>query len=272
MGNPLLQVDQVTKVYKKRRMLHGVGAEVAVLRGVSLSIARGKTLALIGESGSGKSTLAKCIVQLEPVTSGSVSFDGVELTRLDRRQLGAFWPRMQLVFQGASAAVNPNMRSWEVVAEPLRIQARGTRAWRKSAALNCMGQMGISPDLAERFPYQLSGGQLQRLVVARALVLAPELLVLDEPFSGLDVSIQAQIANLLMELQRERSLTYVVIAHDLVMAGVLADEIAVMQDGELVERGPVETVYAAPQHPYAQALVAATFRGGAERMHPGGID
>ena len=178
MDEKLLQVCELAKVYAERRPA-GHTTEVRALREVTLSIARGRTLAVIGESGSGKSTLARCIVQLEVPTSGQVCFAGTDLTRLDRRRLQPFRTRMQLVLQGSSAAINPAFRSWEVVAEPLQIQQRGTTALHKSTALESMQRVGLQADLAERLPHQLSGGQLQRLAIARALVLNPELLVLD---------------------------------------------------------------------------------------------
>ena len=265
MSESLLEVRELRKTYVKPRMFGTGGAEVVALRGVNVSIARGHTLAVVGESGSGKSTLARCVVQLEPATWGQVWFAGVELTRLPWRQLRSFRSRIQLVLQGASAAINPAFRSWEVVAEPLQILKRGTGAEQKLAALECMRQVGLPLDLAERLPHQLSGGQLQRLVIARALVLQPELLVLDEPFTGLDVSIQAQIANLLLALQRERSLTYLLIGHGLPMVSALADEIAVMQGGRIVERGAAGSVLATPRQGYTQCLVSVAFGGAAAR-------
>jgi len=254
MDETLLQVCELTKVYADRRPA-GRTTEVRALREVSLAIARGRTLAVIGESGSGKSTLARCIVQLEAPTSGQICFAGTDLTRLDKRRLQPFRTRMQLVLQGSSAAINPGFRGWEVVAEPLRIQKSGSAEEQRSTALQCMQQVGLQADLAERLPHRLSGGQLQRLAIARALVLNPELLVLDEPFTGLDVSIQAQIANLLLALQREGSLTYLLVVHDLMMASALADEIAVMQDGQIVERGIPAGVLMTPQQEYTRSLV-----------------
>ena len=263
MDDNLLEVRELCKVYTKPRMFGRATAEVHALRGVGLSIARGHTLAVVGESGSGKSTVARCIVQLEAATSGRVWFAGVELTRLKGRQLRPYRSRMQLVLQGSTTAINPDFSGWEVVAEPLRILRRGTRTDQKSTALECMRQVGLSADLTERLPRHLSGGQLQRLAIARALVVRPDLLVLDEPFIGLDVSIQAQLANLLLALQYERFLTYLLIVHDLPMAGVLADEIAVMKDGQIVESGSAASVLTTPQQEYTQSLVSLVLGGGA---------
>lgn len=259
MDDTLLQVRDLTKVYSARSALRRKGVEVHALRGVNLTIARGQTLAVVGESGSGKSTLARCIVRLEAATSGQVCFAGTDLTRLNQRQLRPFRWGMQLILQGPSAATNPGFRSWEVVAEPQRIQRRGTSAQQKSTALECMEQVGLSTDLAGRLPHQLSGGQLQRLAIARALILNPEFLVLDEPFMGLDVSIQAQIANLLLDLQRRRTLTYLLIVHDLAMASNLADEVAILRDGRIVEIAPPAAIINAPRQAYTKALVAAAF-------------
>jgi ABC-type oligopeptide transport system ATPase subunit len=259
MDETLLQVRNLTRVYEARSVLRRKGAEVHALKGVNLSIARGRTLAVVGESGSGKSTLARCIVRLEASTSGQICFGDTDLTRLSKRQLKPFRPRIQLILQGSSAAINPGFRSWAVVAEPLRIQKRGTAAEQKSAAMVCMQQVGLPETLAGRLPHQLSGGQLQRLAIARALILNPEFLVLDEPFTGLDVSIQAQIANLLLDLQRQRQLTYLLILHDLAMASILADEIAVLQNGTIVEMASSADILRTPRQSYTQALVAAAF-------------
>ena len=258
MDERLLEVCGLTKVYAGKRTAYK-GAEVHALRGINLSIGRGRTLAVIGESGSGKSTLARCIVQIEAPTSGQVRFAGTDLARLDKRQLQRFRSRMQLVLQGTSAAINPGFHSWEVVAEPLEIQKRGTSAQQKARAVEFMQLVGLSGILADRLPHQLSGGQLQRLAIARALVLEPELLVLDEPFTGLDVSIQAQIANLLLELQTQRFLSYLLIAHDLALASNLADEMAILQNGAIVETAPPADLLKTPRQAYSKALLAAAF-------------
>lgn len=271
MDETLLQVRDLTKVYAPRSVLRRKGPDVHALRGVSLTIARGRTLAVVGESGSGKSTLARCIVRLETSTSGEIYFGDTDLTRLNKRQLRPFRPRIQLILQGSSAAINPDFRSWEVVAEPLRIQKRGTPAGQKSSALECMQQVGLSETLAERLPNQLSGGQLQRLAIARALILSPEFLVLDEPFTGLDVSIQAQIGNLLLNLQRQRPLTYLLIVHDLAMASNLADEIAILHDGRIVEIAAPADILRTPRRSYTQALVAAAFVSAARSKTDGGL-
>ena len=270
MEEPLLQVRDLTKTYIQHRFLSPKLREIPALRGVSLSIHRGCTLALVGESGSGKSTLARCIARLEDPTTGQVWFGDTELTTLNSAQLRPFRCRIQLLLQDSAAAINPKFLAWEVVAEPLGIQQRGTPGQGKTKALEMMEQVGLPETLAERHPHELSGGQRQRLAIARALVLDPEFLVLDEPFVGLDVSVQAQIANLLLALQRERLLTYLVIAHDLALASSLADEIAVIQSGTIIEHATSSEILQAPQQSYTAQLVAEACGSVAMRPSTGG--
>jgi len=265
MDEPLLQVRDLTKTYAQHRFLSRKRREIPALRGVSLSIRRGCTLGLVGESGSGKSSLARCVARLEDPTSGQIWFGDTDLASLDHAQLRPFRPKIQLLIQDSGAAINPDFRAWEVVAEPLRIQQRGTLGQQKAKALEMMQQVGLPETLAERRPHELSGGQRQRLAIARALVLDPELLVLDEPFVGLDVSVQAQIANLLLELQREHSLTYLLIAHDLALASSLADEIAVIRGGMIIESATPAEILRTPQQPYTGQLVAAACGPAARR-------
>jgi len=270
MDEPLLQVRDLTKTYAQHRFLARKQREISALRGVSLSVRRGCTLALVGESGSGKSTLARCVTRLENPTSGQVWFGDTDLASLDHAQLRPYRTKIQLLIQDSGAAINPNFRAWEVVSEPLRIQQRGTAGQQKAKATEMMEQVGMPETLAERRPHELSGGQRQRLAIARALVIDPELLVLDEPFVGLDVSVQAQIANLLLALQKERSLTYVLIAHDLALASSLADEIAVIHAGIIIESATPLEVLRTPQQPYTARLVAAACGPGARRAGAGG--
>ena len=270
MDEPLLQVRDLTKTYAQHRFLSRKRREIPALRGVSLSVRRGCTLGLVGASGSGKSTLARCVARLENPTAGQIWFGDTDLTSLDRAQLKPFRCRIQLLLQDSAAAINPLFLAWEVVAEPLRIQQRGTAGQAKAKATEMMDQVGLPETLAERHPHELSGGQRQRLAIARSLVLDPEFLVLDEPFVGLDVSVQAQIANVLLALQKERSLTYLLIAHDLALASSLADEIAVIHDGIIIESATPSEILRTPQQPYTEQLVAAACGPGARRAGAGG--
>jgi ABC-type glutathione transport system ATPase component len=265
MDEPQLQVRDLTKTYMQRHFLSRKRREICALRGISLSLRRGCTLALLGESGSGKSTLARCVTRLENPTTGQIWFGGADLTSLDRAQLMPFRCRMQLLLQDSSAAINPLFTAWEVVAEPLRIQQRGATGQARTTALAMMQQVGLPGTVAECRPHELSGGQRQRLAMARALVLDPELLVLDEPFVGLDVSVQAQIANLLLALQKERSLSYLLITHDLALASCLADEIAVIREGIILERATPSEILHTPQQAYTAQLVAAAHSSAAMR-------
>jgi len=270
MEEPLLQVRELTKTYTQHRFLSHKRREIPALRGVTLSIHRGCTLALVGESGSGKSTLARCVARLEDATTGQIWFGDTDLTTLNSAQLKPFRCRIQLLLQDSAAAMNPNFLAWEVVAEPLGIQQRGTPGQQKVKALEMMDQVGLPKTLAERHPHELSGGQRQRLAIARAVVLDPEFLVLDEPFVGLDVSVQAQIGNLLLTIQRERSLTYLLIAHDLALAISLSDEIAVIHSGTIIENATPSEILQTPRQSYTTQLVAAACGPGVRRAGTGG--
>src|SRR5271165_7607148 len=270
MDQPLLRVRDLTKTYTQNRFLSRKRRGISALRGVSLSIRRGCTLALVGESGSGKSTLARCVARLESPTSGQIWLGDTDLTTLHSAQLKPFRRRIQLLLQDSAAAINPHFLAWEVVSEPLRIQQRGTPGQEKAKALEMMEQVGLPKTLTERRQHQLSGGQRQRLAIARALILDPELLVLDEPFIGLDVSVQAQIANLLLTSQKARSLSYLLIAHDLALASSLADEIAVIHSGRIIENATPSEIFRTPQQPYTAQLVAAACGPGAGRASAGG--
>ena len=247
---PLLSVRGLCVDYGARRVLHGVGFDLA----------RGETLALVGESGSGKSTLARALAGLLDVAEGSARFDGVELLALRPRQWRPLRRRLQLVFQDPSSSLDPRLRVATIVAEPLAIHAHVPRAGRGAKVDELLAQVGLAPELAARWPHQLSGGERQRVGLARALALDPELLLLDEPVSSLDVSVQAQILNLLASLRSERGLAYLLIAHHLGVVRQLADRVAVLFAGRLVEEAPSESLFAAPLHPYTRALLAAAPR------------
>ncbi len=236
---PVLVARGLSKTYRPRG---GRGREVVALDGVDLDLRRGSILAVVGESGSGKSTLARCLALLEEPTSGEITLSGERITAADSRRRAAIRTRVQLVFQHPVTAVNPRFSALRTVTEPLRIQARGDREWRRQRALEAMREVDFPGELHERSPQQLSGGQLQRLAVARALVLEPRILILDESLAALDLSLQAHIANLLLELRR-RGLALLLISHDLRLAAHLADEFVVLDHGRIVERGIPEELF-----------------------------
>jgi peptide/nickel transport system ATP-binding protein len=252
----LIKVEKLVKSYE-RKSVFGSREELLALDGVSLAVAPGTTLAVVGESGSGKSTLGFCISCLETPTSGSIWFEGrdlVALREVERRQVR---PRIQLIFQDPSNSLNPRWSVEEILLEPLTLHGKLKRKEMEQRAAVLMAQVGLSSDMFQRLPAQLSGGQRQRLAIARALALEPKFLILDEALSALDCSVQAQIANLLVELQRNLGMTYLFITHDLMMAAHLADEIAVMSRGRVVEQGPTQKILRQPQEEITRHLLAA---------------
>ena len=254
----MIQVRDLTKHFPVRRGLlrRQVGA-VRAVDGVSFDIEEGETLGLVGESGSGKSTAARTLLQLEPPTSGSVRFDGEDLTRLRPAELRNARRHMQMIFQDPYASLNPRMSVGRAVAEPLHVHGIGSRLERQARVAELLELVGLGASAADRFPHEFSGGQRQRVGIARALATRPRFVVADEPISALDVSIQAQIVNLLADLKDELRLTYLFIAHDLSMVRHLSDRVAVMYLGRLVELGQRDAVFASPRHPYTRALIAA---------------
>lgn len=233
------------------------GNVVRAVDGVSFSIDRGCTLGLVGESGSGKSTTGRTIMRLVDSTAGSVHVDGTDITRLSGRALRRVRKRMQIVLQDPFASLDPRMRVDEIISEPLRYNTSLGRAARRARVGETLEMVGLDPDQRSRYPHEFSGGQRQRIGIARALILGPDLLILDEPVSALDVSIQAQIVNLLQDLQDELGLAYLLIAHDLSIVRQICDDVAVMYLGKIVESGPRDVVYDAPEHPYTKALLSA---------------
>jgi oligopeptide/dipeptide ABC transporter ATP-binding protein len=251
----VLAVEELVKEFptgsgRQRRAVRAVD-------GVSFEVAHGETLALVGESGSGKTTTALCALALERPTSGTVTVEGRVLAGMTARQLRSVRRQAQFIFQDPFASLNPRMSVGEIVREPLDIHKIGTRTERDARVGELLRSVGLSPDFAGRSPHQFSGGQRQRIGIARALALSPKLLVCDEPVSALDVSVQAQVINLLMDLQDEHGLAYLFIAHDLAVVRQLAHRVAVMYLGAIVEQGDVEQVIAAPRHPYTRALISA---------------
>jgi oligopeptide/dipeptide ABC transporter ATP-binding protein len=234
------------------------------VEGVSFSITQGETLGLVGESGSGKTTVATIALRLLQPTSGSVSFEGKDVFAFEGDELRAFRRRAQLVFQDPYSSLDPRMTVRQIVTEPFVVQGIGDRASRAARATELLGLVGLMPEHAGHYPHQFSGGQRQRIVIARALALDPSLLVCDEPVSALDVSIRAQILNLLKRLQRELGLIYLFIAHDISVVRYVSDQIAVMYLGKLVEIGDQAQVLRDPRHPYTQALLSAVQRADPE--------
>ena len=256
---PLLQVTDLHKHFpiKEGVLIERKVGEVRAVDGVSFDVLPGETLSLVGESGSGKSTTGYCVLQLMKPTSGSVKFEGTELTELGREELRRMRREMQIVFQDPYSSLDPRMTVGDIVGEPLVVHGIGTRRDRSARIRDLLDVVGFNPSYTNRYPHEFSGGQRQRIGIARALALSPKLIVCDEPVSALDVSIQAQILNLLKDLQRDFGLTYLFIAHDLAVVRGMSDRIAVMNRGEIVELGPAEEVYTNPQDDYTKALLSA---------------
>ncbi|MGQ0701808.1 MAG: ABC transporter ATP-binding protein [Gemmatimonadales bacterium] len=253
---PLLVVTGLVKHYLGRG-LRGRRRPVHALNGVSFTVARGETLGVVGESGSGKSTLGRAIVRLVDADGGSVRLEGTEVLALPRGPLRALRRRMQMVFQDPYGSLNPRMAVGAAVREGLEIHRIGTRGQREERVRKLFREVGLDPAQIDRYPHQLSGGQRQRVGIARALAVDPAFLVCDEPVSALDVSVQAQVLNLLISLQRHRGLTYLFIAHDLAVVRQLAHRIAVMYYGRIVELAGTDAIIHNPRHPYTRALLSA---------------
>ena len=256
---PILVVDHLVKHFPIKAGIlfdRQIGA-VRAVDDVSFTVKRGETLGLVGESGCGKSTLARSVLQLLEPTSGSVRFQGEEITGLKSKQSRALRTDMQMVFQDPYASLNPRKRVAQTVGEPMRLNGIVDKAGTKAAVQELLERVGLNPEHYNRFPHEFSGGQRQRIGIARALSLNPKLIIADEPVSALDVSIQAQIINLLEDLQNDLGLTYIFVAHDLSVVRHVADRIAVMYLGKIVELGPADQVYANPIHPYTQSLLSA---------------
>jgi len=250
----VLDVKNIKKHYDVKKAF-GSGGLVKALDGISFEAKAKKTLGIVGESGCGKSTLARQLMRLEEPTEGSITLEGKDISSFERAE---YQSKIQMIFQDPYSSINPRKKAWQIIAEPLLINSTLSKADCKEKACEMMKIVGLRPELANRYPHMFSGGQRQRIGIARALIQKPEIVICDEPVSALDVSIQAQVLNLLMKLQDEMGLTYLFISHDLSVVKHISDEILVMYLGKIVEYGPREQVFENPLHPYTKALMNAS--------------
>ena len=251
----LMHACRLKKCYRGRRSIFTDSTPVTALDNVDLDIRAGSTLALIGESGSGKSTLARCLARLERPDSGEIRFAGKRITDLEGRPLFQLRRQIQVIFQDSASALSPRFTAGEIIEEPMAIQRIGAGSERRRRVLELLEQVGLPSSTLHKSPIDLSGGQRKRLAIARALALEPMFLILDEAFAGLDLSIKAQLVNLLLDLQAAASMTYLYISHDLDLVAHFADEVAVMHQGKIVERGAAGQVFRNARHPYTRSLV-----------------
>lgn len=252
-ARPILEVQGLTKYFDAAK-----GKKVHAVENVSFTLERGETLGIVGESGCGKSSMGRTILKIHDSTSGKIIFDGVDITKFSNKQMNPYRKRMQMIFQDPYASLNPRMTVGEIIEEPMVIHKMGTPKERKAIVQDLIQIVGLKPDHIRRYPFEFSGGQRQRIGIARALALNPEFIVCDEPISALDVSIQAQVINLLEKLQHERGFSYLFIAHDLEMVHHISHKIGVMYLGNMVEFGTSDEVYKTPLHPYTKALISAS--------------
>ncbi|NUZ04600.1 dipeptide ABC transporter ATP-binding protein [Piscinibacter koreensis] len=260
MSASVLEADALAKHYPVAQGFLRAAAQLRALDGVSFRLSAGRTLAVVGESGCGKSTLARQVTMIETPSAGRLLVDGADVTAADATRRRALRRDVQMVFQNPFASLNPRKTIGQALEEPLAINTRLGRGERAERARTMLARVGLAPEHAARYPHMFSGGQRQRVAIARALMLAPKVVVADEPVSALDVSIQAQVLNLLMDLQQETGVAYLFISHNLAVVELIADEVLVMYLGKVVERAPAARLFAAPRHPYTRALLASTPR------------
>ncbi len=258
LAAPVLEATGLSRHYRVSRGLFKEDAVLQALRHASFAMVPGKTLAVVGESGCGKSTLARLVTMIEPATAGALTLDGVDLAEATDEQRRQMRRAVQIVFQDPFGSLNPRKKIGAILEEPLKVNTEMSATERQAAVADMMSKVGLRPEHVSRYPHMFSGGQRQRIAVARALMLRPKIVVLDEPVSALDVSIQAQVLNLLIELQEEFDLAYLFISHDLSVVRHVADEVIVMYLGRPIEQGPRDLLFGQPLHPYTQALQASS--------------
>lgn len=256
--DPILQANDLARHYTVSNGIFAKPSLVRALDGVSFELKPQRTLAVVGESGCGKSTLARILTMIEPQTRGQLAIDGMAIEHAPKDITPEMRRTVQIIFQDPFGSLNPRKKVGTIIGEPLVINEKLSRAERKSMVLDIMAKVGLRPEHYDRYPHMFSGGQRQRIAIARALVLRPKIIIADEPVSALDVSIQAQVLNLLMDLQDELGLAYIFISHDLSVVRHIADDVMVMYLGRAVEHGPVTEIFTAPKHPYTRALLAST--------------
>jgi dipeptide transport system ATP-binding protein len=262
----LIQARDLHKYYNVKTGFFQADKSLQALSGASFDLYPGQTLAVVGESGCGKSTLARLLTLIEQPTAGRLSLDGIDLANANNKEVAKqLRQTVQMVFQDPFGSLNPRQKVGDILQEPLIINTKLNASQRREQVLTMMARVGLSDEHFHRYPHMFSGGQRQRIAIARALILKPKIVVLDEPVSALDVSIQAQVLNLLIELQQELGLAYVFISHDLSVVRHIADQVLVMYLGKPVEQGPIEAVFSNPQHPYTQALLSATPQANTQR-------
>ncbi|PSH64521.1 MULTISPECIES: ABC transporter ATP-binding protein [Phyllobacterium] len=266
MTEIVLEGRNIVRDYHVGGSFFGKAKTVRAVKGVSFTLEKGKTLAIVGESGCGKSTLGRILTLIDPQTSGELLIDGKAINIAKDRVTSEMRRKVQIIFQNPYGSLNPRQKIGEVLGEPLLLNTKKTAAQRRDLAMEMLVKVGLGPEHYNRYPHMFSGGQRQRIAIARALMLSPSLLVLDEPVSALDLSVQAQVLNLLADLQDEFNLTYVFISHDLSVVRYIADEVMVMYYGEVVEYGTRDEVFSNPQHSYTKTLFAATPKSDVESI------